>query len=137
MKTFFKLLASKIFEPGQKYSEKILLSLFKNKFILKLFLVKDCSFLEFASEKLKDDKQLVLTIVKKNGFVLAYSSERLKDDKEVVMAAVQTDGWSLQYASDRLKDDYDVVMASVGNKEFSLSSPLCKTPSFRWGINTS
>jgi hypothetical protein len=61
MKTFFKLLASKIFEPVQKYSEKFLLSLFKNKFILKLFLVKDVSFLEFASERLKDDKTIVLT----------------------------------------------------------------------------
>ena len=38
--------------------------------------------LRYASEELKNDKEIVLTAVKNNGYALAFASERLKNDKE-------------------------------------------------------
>ena len=39
---------------------------------------KLCFTLEYASEELKNDKEIVLTAVKKSGLALKYASERLK-----------------------------------------------------------
>jgi hypothetical protein len=44
---------------------------------------------------------------------LQYASDRLKDDAEIVRVAVQQDGDALQYASDRLKDDAEIVRAAI------------------------
>jgi len=41
--------------------------------------------LEYASEKLKDDKEIVLEAVKQDGLALQFISEKLKDDKEIVL----------------------------------------------------
>lgn len=49
---------------------------------------------------------------KKSG-VLRYASDRLKDDKEVVMAAISVSGYAYEYASDRLKRDLDVALEVV------------------------
>ena len=40
------------------------------------------------------------------GTALQYASEALKNDKEVVFAAVQQDGRALQYASEELQISY-------------------------------
>ena len=63
------------------------------------------SALEYASERLKDDHEIVLAAVTQNAWALAYASERLKDDRDFVLAAVTRNGWGLDYASERLKDD--------------------------------
>lgn len=73
---------------------------------------KDGCSLRLASERLKDDKEFLMSLVKKNGFSLYYASDRLKDDKEVVLEAIKS-GFSLYYASDRMKDDEEVVIEAV------------------------
>ena len=45
--------------------------------------------LEYASDELKNDKQVILTVVQQNGWSLKYASDELKNDKEVVLKAVQ------------------------------------------------
>jgi hypothetical protein len=68
--------------------------------------------LQFASDKLKDDKEIVLTAIGKyEGDVLEYASERLKDDKETVLSAVGRCEYSIGYASERLRHDADVIFA--------------------------
>lgn len=52
-----------------------------------------------------DSLELVKEAVSKNGRLLEYASERLKDDKDVVLAAVSQNGNALKYASERLKDE--------------------------------
>ena len=81
---------------------------------------KSGSALEFASDKLKDDKEIVLAAVTKNGFYLQYASNRLKDDKEIVLVAVAEDGQALRYAPDKLKDDKEIVLAAVTNHGYAL-----------------
>jgi hypothetical protein len=46
-----------------------------------------------------------LEAVKEYGFALEYASERFRDDKNIVLEAVKEYGKALQYASERLKDD--------------------------------
>ena len=44
---------------------------------------------------MKDDKDIILAAVKKNGVALAYVSERLTDDKDIVLEAVKNYGFAL------------------------------------------
>ena len=56
-------------------------------------------------------KEEVLEAVKQkqDGFYLQYASEALKGDRDVVMEAVKNDGNSLQYASEELRVDPDLL----------------------------
>ena len=49
----------------------------------------------------RDDKEFVLEELKKNPSMLEFASERLKDDEEVVRVAILGDGGALEFASDR------------------------------------
>lgn len=101
------------------------------------------SHLQYASEALKDDKEIVITAVTNAGWnalrhaserlkvdeelqklamsvttdqydiPLLYASEALRNDKEFVMRRVAQDGHELQYASDEFKDDRKVVITAV------------------------
>ena len=42
--------------------------------------------------------------VNQSGYALEYASDRLKDNQEVVLAAVSQNGHALKFASDRFKD---------------------------------
>ncbi len=57
----------------------------------------------YASEELKNDKEVVLEAVKTNGFALNDASEELKSDKEIVLEAVKKVGLALGYASEELQ----------------------------------
>ena len=67
--------------------------------------------LNYASKQLQNDKEVVLTAVKKNGLALDYASNALKDTK-VVLAAVKQNGFALSYASLKLKADKDLILAA-------------------------
>ena len=45
----------------------------------------------------------MIAAVKHNGWVLEYASEALRADREVVMIAVNINGLALEYASDVLR----------------------------------
>jgi len=93
------------------------------------------SWLWFASDELKGDKEVVKAAVKSHnnrtgeakvkwdqmwnpdgGPILSplhNASEELKGNKEVVMAAVNQDGYALLFASEELKGDKEMVLAAV------------------------
>ena len=52
-----------------------------------------------------------MVAVAQNGSALQYASDELKNDKEIVMAAVAQNGSALQYASDELKKDQEIQAA--------------------------
>ena len=81
--------------------------------------------LESASDRMKDDPDVVLAAVKKNGLALEWAAS-LQNDTEVVLAAVKQRGWALQFASDRLKNDKEVVLAAAEETGYALrfASPL-------------
>jgi len=60
------------------------------------------SLLKYASEKLRNDKEVVLAAVKKKGDALRYASDELRGDREVVLAAVWQSAYALPFASDEV-----------------------------------
>ena len=48
-----------------------------------------------------------------DGQVLYYASERLRDDKEVVLSAIENKPTILKYVSFRLRDDEDVAKYAI------------------------
>ena len=76
--------------------------------------------LEYASEELKNDKEIVLAAVtpstyRERGWVAVYASEEMRKDKDIMMAAVTNHGRALEYASEELRDDKEIVLAAVKN----------------------
>jgi len=66
-------------------------------------------YLQFASNQLQNNKNIVIEAVKQNGLVLQLISNELKNDKDVVLQAVKQNGLSLKYASEELKNDIDFL----------------------------
>ena len=83
-------------------------------------LTQNGNALQYVSDELKNDKEVVLAAITEDGRALEYASDELKNDKEVVLAAVTQYGRALEYASDELKNDKDVVLAAVTEDGWAL-----------------
>ena len=59
--------------------------------------------LEYASDELETDQQVVLATVKQNGLALKFASDELKTDQQVVLEAVKQTGLAVKFASDHLR----------------------------------
>ena len=69
---------------------------------------------KIASKKIKNNKNIVLAVMKKNGYLLEYTSDELKNDREVVITAISnSNGQALQYASEQLKNDREVIFTAL------------------------
>jgi len=59
-----------------------------------------------VSTKFKSDKLFALDLIENlNWYAVYYLDQSLKDDKQIMMAAVKKNGYAYTYASDRLKSD--------------------------------
>lgn len=63
-------------------------------------------------DAVKDNKGVMLAVVKQDGRALQYASEVLRGDREVVLAAVKQDGRALEYASEVLRGDVQLKVAA-------------------------
>lgn len=81
--------------------------------IVMIALTKDGMVLKFASKHLCANKEVVLKAVRLDPFALAFACRTIRDDKEIVLIAVRLFGMVLEYASSRLRKDKDVVVAAV------------------------
>lgn len=90
--------------------------------------------LQYASEELRGDKEVVMTAVRKDIVrriysepALQYASLALRDDKEVVLAAV-SHNHCLSHASYNLRGDKEVLMAAVSHHGIALmyASGICR-----------
>lgn len=79
-----------------------------------------------ASETLKNNRELVLSLVKLNGKTLKYASDTLKNDKEIVWDTLKNDLSAFEYISEDLKKDRKIVLFSV-KREGVLFQYLCET----------
>jgi len=86
--------------------------------------------MEFVSDDLKKDRDVVMKAVTTNGFSLAFVDESLQDDETVVTAAINENGRSLQFASPRLKKDRGIVMTAITQDEETGPAILDADPSF-------
>ncbi|MGL6120633.1 MAG: DUF4116 domain-containing protein, partial [Fusobacteriaceae bacterium] len=91
-----------------------------NKDIVLTAVKKNGLDLQDASKELQNDKEIVLAAVTNSGDALQYASKELQNDKEIVLAAVTNYGWGLHYASEEFKNDKDIVLAAVTKNGYAL-----------------
>ena len=66
----------------------------------------------------------MLTAVKNDGQILYFASERLRDDKDIVLAAIENKPIIIKYASLRLRKDKDVAKLAVSKGKKNVLSFL-------------
>ena len=71
-----------------------------------------------------------MVAVAQDGRALRFASDAMKNDKEVVMVAVAQDGRALEYASDALKNDEEVVMFAVAQDGRAKNSSTLSSSTF-------
>lgn len=76
---------------------------------------KEGSYLKFASARLRNDLDVVATAVQNYGFALAYAGHAPRSNKPIVLEAVSRAGTALEYAAPELKADKDVVLTALQN----------------------
>ena len=69
--------------------------------------------LQYASDELKNDKEVVLASVNKDGDALEFASDELKNDKEIVLTALAKNLSPLEFASEELKNDKNIIIQAV------------------------
>ena len=76
----------------------------------------------YVSDALRDDDELVRSVLKYHGEQLVYASARLRDDRDMVCLAVASVGRALEHASQRLQADREVVELALRNDGMALTS---------------
>ncbi|WOG25670.1 PEP/pyruvate-binding domain-containing protein [Endozoicomonas sp. 8E] len=71
--------------------------------------------LKYASQRVRNDKNFVLSAISEYPEELRFLSEKLRDDSDVIMAAVAKEPRTLHYASERLRGDKDIVRMITAN----------------------
>jgi hypothetical protein len=86
-----------------------------DKELVLLLVAKNASQLEFASDGLKNDKDIFYTAANENGYyALKFGAEHFRTDKMLVLKAVNTyHAHAFEFASEDLKDDIEVAMKAV------------------------
>ena len=69
--------------------------------------------LQYLSDELLDDEEIIFTSVTFHKAGLGQASVRLKDDKDFVLKVVAINGNELKYASKRLQNDFEVFSTAV------------------------
>jgi len=77
--------------------------------------------LKYASEELRANKEILLEAVKNDGEALNFASEELRANKEIVLAAVNVNGDVLEYASKELQADKEVVLCAIKECGYALN----------------
>ena len=99
-----------------KYGDQL-----KNNRDLILSVVKNYDkALAYANDELLNDLSFIKEAVMLNGASIAYASETIQNNKNIILEAVKRKGNTLKYASTSLKDNEDVVLAAVKRKGSAL-----------------
>jgi len=80
-----------------------------NSFVNKEY--KNAVILKYASINIRDNKSIVMLILKEYGLELSYVSNRLKNDKEVIMAAVSQNGYAIGFIKNGYNDQEILIKA--------------------------
>merc|ERR1711957_839098 len=74
---------------------------------------RDGLALRWASEALRDNRDLALVAILQNPMALQVCSEKLRHTKKVVLEAVKRRVAALDFASESLQNDSDVAVAAM------------------------
>ena len=120
---FVKDLIEKVNSVTNTIFELIPEKLKKNKSIL----IKIAQKIQYLGQKLegyfdKNDLQFFSEVVKKNGDFIYFASEKLRDDEELVKVAIKFGDCSLSNISERLRNDPEMVIWAIENNRPALLS---------------
>lgn len=73
------------------------------------------SVLSFASQDLKNNKEIVLTAIRRNPFAYLEASDALQKDEQVAMEAISQRGVLLYHAPMSIQDNLEIVLRAVEN----------------------
>ncbi len=71
--------------------------------------------LGYFSEALRDDEEIVLPVIEKNGIALEHASKRLQSNKGMATTAVTADFKALKFVDKSLLEDRDILLAAIEN----------------------
>ncbi|WP_448216738.1 DUF4116 domain-containing protein [Endozoicomonas sp. 2B-B] len=77
--------------------------------------------LEYASQRVRNDRDFVLPAISKHPKQLQYLSVELRNDSDIVMAAVEKNPLALNYASERLRNDKNIIRMAIAESTYPLS----------------
>lgn len=76
--------------------------------------------LEFCSESIKKDHDVIVSALEQHGWNLKYLNDTQRDSKNIVSIATHKNGGPIQFASDRLKNDRDFILNIAKSSGFVL-----------------
>lgn len=87
--------------PEDKLYENLKEEIYDKEF-LKIILSNDPSLIRYIPAELSFYKQIAYWLVENNPYALEYLTDEMKDDDEIVSAAIQKDASAINLASERL-----------------------------------
>jgi hypothetical protein len=78
------------------------------------------SILKYASQKLRNKKNIVMIVIKKNWKELEYASFRLRNNVDFMLDALTINGSALQYATNYLKNNGLIVLTGIKNNTYAI-----------------
>ena len=93
--------------------------------------------LQYATEELRGDREIVMAAVTQNGWALQFATEALRGDREIVMAAVTQNWRALRHATEELRGDNEIMEVALRDSDalalkVMLLSGRCCTQLFSW-----
>jgi hypothetical protein len=88
---------------------------FRRKRVMMAAVQLDGTLLAYASNNLRNNREIVKLAVTQSGYALKFASEILQDDPEIVKLAVEQEAHAICYASERLRNDPE--LAAIAAKQ--------------------
>lgn len=83
-----------------------------------LIVASDGMELQYVSDELKNDRDVVIMAIKQCGLALEYASATLRAEKEIVVIAAKQNGWAAFMSSNKdLYFDKEVMLAALKNND--------------------
>ncbi len=102
-----------------KYASK---ELKNNTNVALISVSKNGRALKHVGESIKTNPRIISTALSQDGLGLEFCSDELKNDKSIVRLAVSECGLALEFASDELKGDQSIVFEAVNQNGLALAS---------------
>ena len=69
--------------------------------------------LQFASERLRDDEEVVRYAVERRGYNIEFASDRLRNNRDIVLQAIKQNGNALEVVPSKFQDDEEIVQTAL------------------------
>jgi hypothetical protein len=80
----------------------------------------DGPVLQYASERLRADREIATSAIRQNWRALQFASQQLRGDKKLIMETLKQCGLALQHATEALRADHSVVIEALVRHKKSL-----------------